>query len=318
MPQQINDNFSLRAQKPLDDRYLKNIGSQSVPYENVADANSNINVNYRYIGLTVLIGSVEYWYMGGTTDNYLVEKTVDNNLDLSYSSLVSPVITVFYSIYNFLGNSLISTVNTKNLVVEYGAKIRISATYKYGNLSSGQSGPTSVSGDWGTTIYQPNVPSDPFTNNNNYITTNSSYSVYFSKPKTGLIINNGQVVQATGNDVTSDNTSVIFLPATYFGYSPLQSLNGSGIIGLGNKTLQSSLGRTVTGITSGNNYTYYCYPSSYGEIASIVQNNAFAVLGAFTKLTNVDIINDMGHTINMCVYRSNATGAFTDVTLLIS
>lgn len=66
-----NDAFDCRAPKPLDKRYLKN---EIIPWVSVAEVNAGIVSAYRYQGLTVLIGSVEYWYIGGITDNHLVPK----------------------------------------------------------------------------------------------------------------------------------------------------------------------------------------------------------------------------------------------------
>jgi hypothetical protein len=66
-----NDAFDCRAPKPLDKRYLKN---EIIPWVSTAEVNAGIVSAYRYQGLTVLIGSVEYWYIGGTTNSHLVPK----------------------------------------------------------------------------------------------------------------------------------------------------------------------------------------------------------------------------------------------------
>jgi hypothetical protein len=68
----FNDNFDIRAAKPIDKRYLN---SSNASYTNVAQANAQIPSSYRHVGLTVLIGSVEYWYIGGTADVNLVAKS---------------------------------------------------------------------------------------------------------------------------------------------------------------------------------------------------------------------------------------------------
>jgi hypothetical protein len=66
-----NDAFDIRAPKPIDKRYLKN---ELIPWTSVVEVNSGINSAYRYQGLTVLISSTEYWYIGGITDDKLVPK----------------------------------------------------------------------------------------------------------------------------------------------------------------------------------------------------------------------------------------------------
>lgn len=70
-----NDAFDVRAPKPIDKRYLKN---EITPYATTTEVNAAINIAYRYQGLTVLIGSIEYWYMGGVTDGHLVPKDGGN------------------------------------------------------------------------------------------------------------------------------------------------------------------------------------------------------------------------------------------------
>lgn len=66
-----NDSFQIRAPKPIDSRYLKN---ETVPWVSPAEVNAAIIAPYRYIGLTVLIGSTEFWYIGGKLDEHLVPK----------------------------------------------------------------------------------------------------------------------------------------------------------------------------------------------------------------------------------------------------
>jgi hypothetical protein len=76
-----NDGFQIRAPKPIDVRYLKN---EIIPWTSVAEVNTGINSAYRYQGLTVLIGSTEYWYIGGITDDKLIpKKTGDTILTLT-------------------------------------------------------------------------------------------------------------------------------------------------------------------------------------------------------------------------------------------
>ena len=71
-----NDAFDPRFPKPLDRRYLKN---EIIPWTSVAEVNTALTLAYRYQGLTVLIGSTEYWYIGGVADGNLVPKNQANN-----------------------------------------------------------------------------------------------------------------------------------------------------------------------------------------------------------------------------------------------
>ena len=70
----IQDNFSTAAAKPTDARYG--------PYNNTTAATTAIPTVYRYIGLTVGIGSpvVEYWWANGTADGDLVVKQTGGNV----------------------------------------------------------------------------------------------------------------------------------------------------------------------------------------------------------------------------------------------
>ena len=74
MPIVVQDNFSTAASKPTDARYG--------PYNNTSAAIAAIPEAYRYIGLTVGVGSPieEYWWANGTTDGDLIEKTTLGNV----------------------------------------------------------------------------------------------------------------------------------------------------------------------------------------------------------------------------------------------
>ncbi len=69
----LNDNLSIQAGKPADAKYLN---SSNATYTNVAAAKSAIPVSYRYPGLTVNVGTDEYWWKTGLTDGDLVLKTL--------------------------------------------------------------------------------------------------------------------------------------------------------------------------------------------------------------------------------------------------
>jgi hypothetical protein len=71
-----NDNILVKANKPIDSRYL----NVSTPWISVNQVNAEIPEVYRYRGLTVNIGGVEYWYSTGTTDNSLVVKSLGGTI----------------------------------------------------------------------------------------------------------------------------------------------------------------------------------------------------------------------------------------------
>ena len=71
----INDNYSLSANKPFDARYL-NIDT---PWVDVPAVLAGIPT-YRYIGLTVNVNGVEYWWKNGITNTDLVIKTAGGTI----------------------------------------------------------------------------------------------------------------------------------------------------------------------------------------------------------------------------------------------
>lgn len=67
----VNDALQNNSPKSLDNKYLKN---GVTTYATVADAVATIIAPYRSLGLTVLIGSQEYWWLAGLADNQLIVK----------------------------------------------------------------------------------------------------------------------------------------------------------------------------------------------------------------------------------------------------
>ena len=67
----LNDNLKINAGKPIDSKYLN---SSNQPYTNSAAAIAAIPEALRYIGLTVNVANVDYWWYLNTTDGGLVIK----------------------------------------------------------------------------------------------------------------------------------------------------------------------------------------------------------------------------------------------------
>ena len=70
------DNIDLGVGNPIDSKYLSTL---NLPYTNIAAVNSRISLSQRYVGLTVNVNNVEYWYKNGVTDGDLILKTVSDN-----------------------------------------------------------------------------------------------------------------------------------------------------------------------------------------------------------------------------------------------
>ncbi len=65
------DNIKINVGNPIDSRYLS---SGNTPYVSTGETNAAIVMAQRYVGLTVNINNVEYWYKDGIDDIDLIEK----------------------------------------------------------------------------------------------------------------------------------------------------------------------------------------------------------------------------------------------------
>lgn len=68
---QLSDNITVGQQLPLESKYFNG----TVPYIDVAQAESLLTIGIRYRGLTVNINGVEYWFKDGIANGDLVIKT---------------------------------------------------------------------------------------------------------------------------------------------------------------------------------------------------------------------------------------------------
>jgi hypothetical protein len=274
---------------------------------------------------TIPQGHVAYVLLQDTTvdlTGYATEEYVNEKIDSL--QLVSPLINSSWTLYQndgitpyVFGSSNIS--GNKNIMVDKGVIANLSSTYFYPFANVGFALPESVSGDFGTVLPDPGNDSPPIIINS--ITVNTKVAVQLSKPKTGLTANlvTGQVTEATGNDETSDSSSIVFSGRSYIGYSLNGLLAAAEIQTLPNNSFSSSRSRTITGVTAqAGYYTYYVYDASFGDLANVIMNGAEPILGAFRKLADVTITNNAGLQVTMRVYRSNAVMAFTNNTLSFS
>lgn len=243
-----------------------------------------------------------------------------NNLtiDLGVTSLVAPAITASWVLTKADGTAYTPSVsNSKSLIVDKGVKANLSATYKYAVAGSGESYPTLVSGNFGTTLPLPNTNSTVLSVND--IQADATYQVSIAKPKSGLIVENNQVKFAAGQDVKSDSISILFRSKMYIGYSASSVLTAAQILALGGGMFATNRSRSVSNVTAPvGQFTYIAYEASFGDLTSIIMDGAAPVLTAFTKLSDVSIINEAGAVVVMRVYKSNSTQAFTNNTLVLS
>ena len=168
------------------------------------------------------------------------------------------------------------------------------------------------------------------TGNNNWTNIGSSVFLPNASFEFSLTHNNLSLVNATGISyrlqvVDQYQTTGLllgtrsFLYRNYFGYSTNTSLTLAQIQALSNNVLSNSKSRTISSVTAAaGNYTYYCYRADEGDLTSIILDGSSPIIGAFTKLSDVAGTNTYGASVIYRVYRSNATNAFTNNTLVFT
>ncbi len=72
----INDNLAVNVGKPVDSKYL-NI---TTPWTSVSAAEAGIPITYRYLGLTVNVAGVEYWWKNSIANGSLIEKIFNTTI----------------------------------------------------------------------------------------------------------------------------------------------------------------------------------------------------------------------------------------------
>jgi len=74
----ISDNQYVNAGKPVDAKYLSSLNAPWLSTADVNNSTTGIPLSYRYIGLTVNVMGLEYWYKNGVTNGDLIEKKYDS------------------------------------------------------------------------------------------------------------------------------------------------------------------------------------------------------------------------------------------------
>jgi len=145
---------------------------------------------------------------------------------------------------------------------------------------------------------------------NNLTTTISPY-LDNSATSNATTINYRIIVEDEWTTTISSVYTINFRYSSYFGYNTNTSLSGAQIVALGNEELLSSRVRNESNVTAASlEYTYISYPASFGDLTNVIQNGASPVLGSFTKLSNVNVTNYYGESVNNILYKSVDPGAF--------
>ena len=208
---------------------------------------------------------------------------------------------------------------------------------EYGNVSTMLTSPTINNPNWpnvGLTSYQIqySLNSGTWTNitgASGFLNASGGDSNYISSYTDSVLSSTANTIQYRLQIIDSYTTNyytypvITFYSLYLFGYSTINgALTSAQAYSLGNGLLLSSKARTLTGVSApSGNWTYIAIPHSYGTISGIIQDGATPVYGAFNSApnqSNFSIINQYSVDIKYDIYKSNASNAFTNNTLVIS
>ena len=334
----ISSNFSLSSQRPLDDRTV---------VENDAERLAlTLDRRYHLLRVDVADTNLAWQLVLGTVDQDLmnnanwigvaVGSVLDNQVPL-YADLVATVAaggvevgdtfqmtldtvrTLFNAILApYVASELTSIAISPGATVEVGRTITIvSATLKW-EVDSETNPPknATITGPGFTTavlsISPQIVPTIPSTTVQKLVNTSQAWT-FAAQDKDGVAL-------------ASRTGYVTWQYRWFFGGNSILIVDDATaqtvIAALRLGLLKPGLANTVKCEDEESNplhNTYICYAAKFGDISTIVSNNADSILGAFTKLGDFNFNNAEGQTVSYRVYRSNATGAVqTDDTLVIT
>ncbi len=249
---------------------------------------------------------------------------------------VTPLPT--YSIANYGDIGHIMTANA--IQVPDGVIFDFGGTATAPTPGSGQTPPTSTSGDW---TWSPNPPVNgqtsylSFTDQNDPATnTDETYSTTFAAPNTGLIVQNGRVVRAatTGNQSSGASATIVFKDVFYWGYSGYWGANSA----LPDSAVTSLSGLAMTGIITGLNSLQYrfggknqtlsnvqdssgtrlvmAYPSALGNLTSVKYAGILEILTTFIQYNTFNLTTISGATISYTAYVATSDNAYGNVSVI--
>ena len=290
--------FSVVSELPT----LSAANSDVIYFKTIPGA-TGANTHEEYVVVTV--NGNKQWEKVGLADVDLsgCMKADGSNYSVENKTLVTPGITgTTWTAVKADGTTAISTTGWGNSVtLEPGAKIT-SCKAKFTNPtpSSTQASPERCAGDFGTTLPAVGGTSAEVTLMTN-VTSNTTKTVTFYKKKAGLLVDNGKVVPASGEDSKSASINVSYSNRRYWGASASATLSSDGVKGLSGTELSNARAKSnVTYDCSGGKYFYYAYPASFGDAKVTV--NGLSVSDCV--VTTVNVVNTNGQTISYKVVRS--------------
>lgn len=232
-------------------------------------------------------------------------------------ALPTPSLSGTWSYFNLAGEAVTITPGSGNKI-EKGYQAQWVGTYSWTH-EDGKKDPTKVqSGSNWSDLPASGVASESY--DTGKVSTNTTIKIGIQAAKTGLMVVGSDVKPASGFDTTSASASVTFLDRLYYGVcaKPSSGVEEADIKALSDTELIASKSKTISGITCDETQYYvFAYPTSLGELSTIIQDGATPVLGAFTQST-INITNEAGKSVSLYVYVSNNPGAFTNSKLAFS
>jgi hypothetical protein len=118
----LGDNIKIQGNLPIDYRYFNNL----VPYTSTGQVDSIIPVGERFLGLTVNINNVEYWYANSVADGNLVLKINAGTLNAAANGLSLSGTTVILGGSNLTIPTIIGDSRIVPVGIQYGGNYNAS------------------------------------------------------------------------------------------------------------------------------------------------------------------------------------------------
>lgn len=138
-------------------------------------------------------------------------------------------------------------------------------------------GSGSISKDGVPAWYSASIPPYTFSKTDTGITENHSYVAYVS------VDNNGSPTV-----INSSTKTATFIYPYLWGMSTTAGLNGTSLYNAFTRQVQTQGNKTVSLIGS-TVYIYFCYPSSYSPLTSVLDPNLFEILSSFEYSASVPV-----------------------------
>jgi len=330
-----NENINFRGSFQIDIT-MNNLSAQyNLPNLTTISQNNLIFDNYQYNRQLISFTSESGLVFQGDLPNISASKLMGkvNNqqveIDLTPTSLVTPIITSMWSIFmndgvtpfgpTSIDGSIIEAFSiSNNIIVPVGCRLSFTGNSTIPDATSGFSIPTTRTGNF--TFSGSTYPLISATLSVTDIVSNVTYTTTITKPKTGLIVSGSQVIVATGSDTLSVSTQVTFSNLFYYGYlniGPISSnipqitvdgLTSSQIEGLGNYKFGGKAQTFVSNDGGSGSRLIFAYPASLGTISTLTYTGSTVnSIGAFTIITTpITITTISGISTPYIVYVANA------------